>query len=72
MDYDDFTIPYIIDTVPNSPEGNQLPTKYKKLNILDVNGEDPISTKGGLENLKCYQTQHVKPKVNLIFFRRKS
>ena len=26
LDYVDFTIPYITDTVSNSPAGNQLPT----------------------------------------------
>ena len=26
MDYEDFTIPYITDTTPNSTTGRQLPT----------------------------------------------
>ena len=34
MDVDDFTIPYIIDTIPNSPEGYQLSTQAKKKNVL--------------------------------------
>ena len=25
-----FTIPYVIDTIPNSPGGHQLPTKVNK------------------------------------------
>ena len=31
LDDEDFTIPYINDTIPNSPAGHQLPTQAKKI-----------------------------------------
>ena len=43
MDDEDFIIPYITDTIPNWPAGNQLPTQDKQnLWIIDINGEEPI------------------------------
>ena len=30
-DDEDFTIPYVIDTIPNSPDGHQLSTQSKKI-----------------------------------------
>ena len=30
LDDEDFTIPYLIDTIPNSPAGHQLPTQAYK------------------------------------------
>ena len=30
VDGDYFTIPYIIDVIPNSPDGHQLPTQAQK------------------------------------------
>ena len=34
-----FTIPYITDTIPNSPAGNQLPSQSKRnVCIIDING----------------------------------
>ena len=45
LDDEYFTIPYIADTIPNSPAGNQLPSQAK-LNvwIVVINGEDTITT----------------------------
>ena len=40
LDYEDFTIPYITDTIPNSPACHQLPSQAKwNLWIIDINGE---------------------------------
>ena len=30
LDDEDFTIPYITDTIPNSPAGHQLPSQAKR------------------------------------------
>ena len=39
LDYGDFTIPNITDTIPNSPVGHQLPTQCKQnLCIIATNG----------------------------------
>ena len=36
---EDFTIPYVVDTIPNSPAGHQLPTQDKRnLWIIYING----------------------------------
>ena len=50
MDDEDFKIPYVTDTIPNSPPGHQLPS-HAKINvwIIDINGEDPITDKGELD-----------------------
>ena len=29
LDYEDFIIPYVIDTIPNSAAGHQIPTQAK-------------------------------------------
>ena len=40
LDDEDFTIPYITDTVPNSPAGHQLRSQAKRnVWIVDINGE---------------------------------
>ena len=40
MDYEDFTIPYINDTIPNQPAGCQLPAQAKRnVWIIAINGE---------------------------------
>ena len=31
LDDDDFTIPYITDTIPNSPAGHQLPSRLNEM-----------------------------------------
>ena len=37
---EDFTIPYITDTIPNSPASHQLSTQAKQnLQIISINGE---------------------------------
>ena len=40
LDDDKFTIPYIIFTITNSPDGNKIPTWAKKnVLIIDISGE---------------------------------
>ena len=44
LDNEDFTIPHVIDTIPNTTAGHQLPTQAQKsLCIVDINGEEPIT-----------------------------
>ena len=39
LDDEDFTIPYAIDTIPNSPVSHKLPTKSKNnVWIIAING----------------------------------
>ena len=43
LDEEDFIIPYITDTIPNSPAGHQLPSQAKRnVWIVAINGEEPI------------------------------
>ena len=50
LDDEDFKIPYVTDTIPNSPASYQLPTQTKKhLWIIYINGEDPIISQGALD-----------------------
>ena len=66
LDYGDFTIPYIIDTIPNSPAVHQLMTQVKKyVWIIYINGEETITTQGKLDEIHHYQTQCGKCKVNI-------
>ena len=47
LDDEDFTIPYITDTIPNLPAGNQLPSQAKRnVWIIAINGEQPITAQG--------------------------
>ena len=70
MDDSDFTTPYILDTIPKSPEVQQLPTQSKNnFWVISVYGEEPITTKGSIEKLKYYHYQHEKSKVKISFCR---
>ena len=52
LDDENFTIPYITETTPNSPAGHQLPSQAKRnLWIVDINGENPITSQGVLDEL---------------------
>ena len=68
-----FTIPYVIDTIPNSTAVHQLPTQAKKkFCIIAIDGEDPITTQGAIYGIKFHQTPRVKYKVEISLCRRKS
>ena len=44
LDDEDFTIPYVTDTIPNSPTGNKLSTQDKEnVRIVAINGEEPTA-----------------------------
>ena len=59
-------MPYITDTIPNSPTGHQLPTQAKKnVCIIAINGEDPIKAQGTLDELNTHQTICSKSKVKI-------
>ena len=72
--YDEyFTIPYITDTIPNSTAVNQPPTQAKRnVWIIAINGEEPITAQGALDELNCHQTTRGKSKVNVSICRGKS
>ena len=66
MDDEYFTIPYITDTIPNSPSGHKLPIDPKKnVWIVHINGEDPITDQGALYELNCHQNPCGKSKVKI-------
>ena len=73
LDDEDFTIPYITDTIPNSPAGDQLQSQAKRnLWIVAINGEEPITAQGTLDEINCHQTPRVKSNINISLCRRKS
>ena len=46
--------------------------KLNKKWIISINGEEPITTQGVLDELNSYQTPHRKSKVKISLFKRKS
>ena len=59
LENEDVTIPYITDTIPNSPECHQLPIQAKQnVWIIAINGEEPITDKGELDELNHHQNTH--------------
>ena len=68
---EDFTIPYITDTIPNSLVGQQLQLQVKRnLWIVAINGEEePITTQGLLDELNLHQTPRGKSKINISLCR---
>ena len=60
---EDFTIPYVIDTIPNSSAVHQLPTQANKnVWIVDANGEEPITYQGAFDEVNLYQIHVVNPR----------
>ena len=73
LDDEDFTIPYITDTIPNSPDGHQLPSQAKRnVWIVDINGEEPITAQGVIDELNHHQTPRDKSNIKISLWRRKS
>ena len=69
MDYADFTIPYIIDSITNSPADNKLTTQADdKSGIIHINGEEAITFKLTLDEIHIYRTQCSKSKVNISLY----
>ena len=57
LDGEDFITPHVIDTIPNSPDGHQLPTQANNnVYIIAVNGEEPITYQGALDEINFHQT----------------
>ena len=72
LDEEDFTIPYVIDTIPNSSSSHKLPTQAKKNAwIIAINGEYPITSQGALDELQRHHTQRGKYQVSISILRKK-
>ena len=68
LDDEDFTIPYITDTIPNSSAGHQLPAQAKRnLWIITINGKEPITDQCARDELNCHQTLRGKSKVRYYY-----
>ena len=66
LDDEDFTIPYITDTIPNSQSGHQIPSQAKgNVCIVAINGEEPITAQGALDELNRHQTPRGKSNINI-------
>ena len=73
LNHEDFIIPYITDTIPNSPYGHQLPSQAKRnVWMIAINGEDPIKSQFVLDELNCHKTPRVKSNIKISLCRRKS
>ena len=73
LDDEYFTIPSVIDKIPNSPDSHHLLTQYKKnVWIVAINGEDTITEQVTLDEIQKHKTQSVKYKFNISIFIRKS
>ena len=73
LDDEYFTITYITDTIPNSPAGHQIPSQAKQnLWIVAINGEEPITAQGVLNELNRHQTPRGKSNIKISLCRRKS
>ena len=71
MDGEYFTIPYITDTIPNSPALHQLLSQAKRIFlIVDINEEEPITAQGVLDQLNCHQTPWGKSNIKISLCRR--
>ena len=73
FDDEDFTIPHVVDTIPNYKAGHQLPTQAKKnVWIVAINVEEPIISQGVNDELKCHQNPRRKPKVAISLCKKNS
>ena len=73
MDDEYFTIPYITDTIPNSPAGHQLPSQaMRNVWIVAINGGEPITYQGILDEINIHQNPRGKSKIKISLCRRKN
>ena len=73
MDYDEFIITNIIDTIANYPPGHQILTQAKKIVcIIAINGDKTVITKGLIDEIQRYHTQHSNKKLNIRLCSRNS
>ena len=67
MDYDIWTIIYILDIIPNYPAGHRLISQAKNnVCIVEIDGDEEINAKGPLEYIQSNQTNKGKSKVSII------
>ena len=72
LDDEDFTIPYITDTIPNLPDGHKLPSQANRnVWIVAINGEELITAQGVLYELNRHQTPWSKSNIKISLCRRK-
>ena len=72
LDDKDFTIPYINDTIPDSPAGHGLPSQANRnMFIIAINEEEPITSQGVLDKLNLHQTPQGKSKIKNYFMQKK-
>ena len=73
LDKEDFTIPFIIDEIKNSPDSHQLVTQANNnMWIISKNGEEPIKEKGSLEKYRTIKLNMVNKRSRLIYSKGKS
>ena len=73
LDDEDFTIPYITNTIPNYPAGHQLPSQAKiNVWVVATNGEETITSQGVLDELNRHQSQRDKSRIKISLYIRKS
>ena len=72
LDDADIRIPYITDTIPNSPSIHQLPTQAKR-NVwnIAINEKESITDQGALDELNSHQTPCGKSNFKIILCRSK-
>ena len=70
LDDEYFTIPYVIDIIPNSPAGHKVMTHTKKyVWIIYDNGEKPMKHQGALDELQHHKTQRGKSEAKISLCR---
>ena len=73
LDDEYFTIPYIIDTIPNLRAGRQPPSQANRnLWIIDINVEETITPQVVLDEFNSHQIPNGKSNINISLCRRKS
>ena len=73
LDDEDFKSPSITDTTPNSPSIRHLTAQDKRnVLIIAINGLEPITAQGALDELKHHKNPRGKPKDKIRICRRKS
>ena len=73
MEDEDFTIPYITDTITNSPDGHQLPSQSERnVWIVAINGEEPITSQGVIGEPNRHKNPPGKSNINISLCRRKN
>ena len=73
LNNEDFRIPYITDTIPNSLAVHQLPSQANRhVWIIAFNGEEPITAQCVLDELNRHQTPRGKSNIKISLCRRKN